>query len=62
MELDSDVGDFVLKILNMAVKHKSLFTKIENRYMQLTVEYIKIKSVKLSAGLSNIYSFVNLLF
>lgn len=50
MELNNNIGEFIMKLLNMASKHKSLFTKLETRYLQLTVEYLKIKSVKLSAG------------
>lgn len=41
MELDGEVGSFVIKLLELACKSKPLFTRADLRYLANTVDFLK---------------------
>ena len=41
MQLNPDVGAFVVKLFELALKNKALFPRADSRYMLLSVEYAK---------------------
>jgi len=50
MELNADVSAFVLKLLELANKNKTLFTRVDNRLMVNSIEFLKTKAVDSSVS------------
>ena len=46
MELTPSVGAFILKLLELAMKQKSLFLRTDQRYMSNTIEFIIARTEK----------------
>jgi hypothetical protein len=44
MEMKSDVGVFLIKLIELSRKNRSIFTKADLRYLTLSLEFIRIKA------------------
>ena len=44
MEMTVEVGEFLLRLLELASKSKGILTRVDQRYMGNTIDFVKVRA------------------